>query len=126
MDAYNAVSHALTTMPTGGFSPQGRSIEAFGAWAQWIIIVFMAIAGASFVLWYRTIRRDVRTLVRDEEFRLYLAVLIGASALIALWLGTRTDPSSRHDAWRHATFQVTSVVTTTGYASAVPAGLRRC
>ena len=72
MTPYEAVAHAFATMPTGGFAMEARSVEAYRAAAQWIIVVFMVIAGANFALTYRAvIRRRPRVLVRDEELRLY-------------------------------------------------------
>ena len=71
MGFFEAVAHAFTTMPTGGFSTEGRSIEAFGPASQWTIVVFMALAGSNFVLMYRAVARRHRGADgRDEELRL--------------------------------------------------------
>ena len=73
MTPYQALAHAFATMPTGGFSTQPTSAAAFSAAAQWILTLFMAIAGANFALMYRAFtRRRPQVLARDEEFRLYL------------------------------------------------------
>src|SRR6185369_4998179 len=53
MDLYNAVCHTFTAMATGGFSTEPRSLEPFGAWAQWVLIAIMFAAGMNFALWYR-------------------------------------------------------------------------
>jgi trk system potassium uptake protein TrkH len=118
MGLFEAVGHAFTTMPTGGFSTEGRSIEAFAAASQWVIIVFMVVAGANFALTYRAlVRRQPSVLVRDEELRLYLALLaIGAAALLVELI--TEDLLSGGAAVRHAVFQAVSMMTTTGYASA--------
>jgi trk system potassium uptake protein TrkH len=118
MGLFEAVGHAFSTMPTGGFSTEARSIEAFAAASQWVIIVFMVIAGANFALTYRAVvRRQPRVLVRDEELRLYLALLsIGAVALLVELL--TEDLLAGGAAVRHAVFQSVSMMTTTGYASA--------
>jgi trk system potassium uptake protein len=118
MGPFEAVGHAFTTMPTGGFSTEGRSIEAFAATTQWVIVVFMIIAGANFALTYRAlVHRQPGVLVRDEELRLYLGLLaIGAAALL-LELTTE-HVLAGGDAVRHAVFQTVSMMTTTGYASA--------
>ncbi|HEY5873058.1 MAG TPA: TrkH family potassium uptake protein [Gaiellaceae bacterium] len=118
MTPYEAVAHALTTMPTGGFSTQARSIEAFSAATQWVIVVFMIVAGANFALMYRAIlRRRPRTLVRDEEFRLYLVLIALAAAFLSsqLWLDGIAEGE---DALRTGLFQVVSMITSTGYATA--------
>lgn len=118
MTPYEAVAHAFTTMPTGGFSTQPRSIEEFAAASQWIIAFFMLIAGANFALMYRGIvRLRPRVLVRDEEFRLYVALALGASlALTAMVWGHGI--AEGEEAVRSGVFQTVSIMTTTGYASA--------
>ena len=118
MTPYEAVAHAFTTMPTGGFSTQPRSIEGFAAASQWIIALFMLIAGANFALMYRGIvRRRPRVLIRDEEFRLYVVLaLAAAAALTAMIWGYGI--AEGEDAIRSGVFQTVSIITTTGYASA--------
>jgi trk system potassium uptake protein len=117
MSVYEAVAHAFTTLPTGGFSTKPRSLEAFGAATQWTVIVFMVVAGANFALMYRSlVRRNVRALGRDEEFRLYLAVLALGSLIVFVEL-LAEDLLAGEAAVRHAVFQAVSMMTTTGYAS---------
>lgn len=117
MSLFEAVAHAFTTMPTGGFSTQARSIEAFSGATQWAIVAFMVIAGANFALMFRAfVRRRPGALAKDEEFRLYLALLaLGSVVLVAeLW---GKGLSAGEEAVRQAVFQATSIMTTTGYAS---------
>jgi trk/ktr system potassium uptake protein len=118
MDLYRAVGNTFATMPTGGFGVEARSIEPYGAAAQWIIVVFMAIAGANFALTYRAVvRRQPRVLVRDEELRLYLLLLAGASALLTVELWTEGIAEGER-AVRDSVFQTVSMMTTTGFANA--------
>jgi trk/ktr system potassium uptake protein len=118
MDLFRAVAHAFTTMPTGGFSTEARSVESFSAAAQWVIVVFMIVAGANFALTYRAlVRRQPRVLLRDEELRLYVVLLIGASVLLAAELWTE-DIVSGEAAVRQSVFQTVSMMTTTGFANA--------
>jgi trk system potassium uptake protein TrkH len=140
MDVYNAVAHGLTTMPTGGFSPEARSIEAFSAAVQWVIIPFMVAAGTNFALFWHVLTGEPRRLVEDAEFRFYVGVIGVLSGLIALVLFTGdalqvTAPAGGtfdqayldrfrglvvgdgEAALRQSVFQVVSIVTTTGYAS---------
>jgi trk system potassium uptake protein TrkH len=116
MGTYDALAHAFTTMPTGGFSTRARSLEEFGAVSQWTIGVFMVLAGANFVLMLRTLRRRANP-ARDEEFRLYVAILAVATLAIFLKLLAR-DLYAGDEALRHAFVQVSSMMTTTGFASA--------
>jgi trk system potassium uptake protein TrkH len=102
-------------MATGGFSTRARSFEEFGAASQWAVAVFMTLAGANFALHYRAVIRRMNPL-RDEEFRLYLGIIAVASLVLFAELVTR-GLFSGEAAIRHAVFQVTSIMTTTGYAS---------
>jgi trk system potassium uptake protein TrkH len=117
MTPYEALAHAFTTMPTGGFSTQARSIETFSALTQWVILLFVVVAGANFVLTYRALfKRRPAVLVRDEEFRLYLGLigLAGAALIVQLWsYGIATG----EEAVRTGLFQTVTIVTSTGYAT---------
>ncbi|MFB6132984.1 MAG: TrkH family potassium uptake protein [Halanaeroarchaeum sp.] len=126
MDLFNAVAHGLTTMPTGGFSPEARSIEAFSAVVQWVIIPFMIAAGTNFALFWHVMSGDPKRLWRDEEFRFYLGVMgIFTAALTGVLFtqGASSMPliemlaGDIEASARHAAFQIVSIVTTTGYAS---------
>ena len=116
MTLYNAVAHSFATLPTGGFSTHARSIEYFGAASQWAFIVFMLIAGVNFALIYRALRRHAGVW-RDEELRFYLALLAVASAAVLAKLLQR-DVYEGEEAVRQSVFQVVSMMTTTGFASA--------
>jgi trk system potassium uptake protein TrkH len=118
MSFFDAVAHAFATMPTGGFATHGRSMAEFGAATQWVVIVFMALAGMNFALLFLAFaRRKPRTLVRDEELRLYVALLLFGSALLAVEVLTE-DLGSGEAGIRAAVFQTVSTMTTTGFASA--------
>lgn len=116
MSWLDAINHSFTTLAAGGFSPHPLSISGYqNPAAEWVIIVFMFIAGANFALQYRALaRRDFGLIVDDEELRAYAGVVVAATVLmaVAIW-GTMGSA----DAIRTALFQVISVVTTTGYAS---------
>jgi trk system potassium uptake protein TrkH len=141
MGVYNAVAHPLTTMPTGGFSPEARSIEAFSAAVQWVVIPFMVAAGTNFALFWRVLSGEPDRLLGDREFRAYAGALAVVTALVAALLflgdgfatavpadGSTYDAGylasvrgaivgSIEPAVRHAVFQAAAIVTTTGYAS---------
>ena len=117
MGLFEAVSTAFTTMPTGGFMPDGRSLEEFAAASQWVVTLFMVIAGVNFALAYRAlVRRSPRLAFRDEELRLYLGILAAAAAIVTIELWSAGFYQGEA-AIRHATFQVASIMTTTGFAS---------
>lgn len=115
MTPYMALIHSFTTMSTGGFSPLPQSIEAFSPAVQWVIILFMTLAGANFALFWYLIRRDYR-IVRNEEFRWYILSMLFLSALMVPYLMRQFDFNILA-ASRQALFQVASILTTTGYAT---------
>ena len=117
MDLYEAFAHAFTTMPTGGFGTRATSVEAFGVATQWTIAAFMLLGGINFALLYAAlVQRRGRVLARDEEFRLYLALLALGALVIAVEL-VREDLHNGEAAIRHAVFQSISIMTTSGFAS---------
>lgn len=117
MTLYNAVAHGLTTMPTGGFSPEARSIEAFVPLVQWTIIPFMFLAGTSFALTWRVVTGAVRRPQADEEFRTYAFAIGAVTLLLSAALVFEQTTGSVEETARHALFQALTMITTTGYAS---------
>jgi len=116
MSLFDAVCHSMTTMAAGGFSPHPLSIAGYGSAAiEWIVIVFMFIAGANFALQYRAVSGARTALVRDEELRAYSGVVLVAVAAIVIFL--MRGGMGAADSIRHGAFQVVSILTTTGYAS---------
>jgi trk system potassium uptake protein TrkH len=117
MGLYDAVAHTFGTLGTGGFSTKAESVAAFGAVSQWIVAVFLVIAGTNYALMYRAlVQRRVRLLARDEEFRLYLAVIALVTVLLFAEL-LREDVAAGEEAVRHAVFQTVSIITTAGFAT---------
>jgi len=118
MDLFRAVAHAFTTLPTGGFSTEALSIEAFSAATQWVVAIFMLVAGTNFALTYRALlRRNPRVFARDEEFRLYIGLLVLAATVLTLELWAE-GVLRGEAAIRAALFQTLTIVTTTGYSNA--------
>lgn len=116
MTLTQAVSHAFSTLAAGGFSSEGTSFAAFESRAiEWVASVFMFLAGVNFALQYRAYTRRPRALTSDPEFRAYLLIVLAASIGLAFFLW---DGGGFGEALRTAIFQVVSIVTTTGYASA--------
>jgi trk system potassium uptake protein TrkH len=117
MPLYDSVVHTFTTMSTGGYSSKNMSIGAYGnPLIEVVIIVFMFIAGANFVLHYSLFKGEYKKLFGDSEFRFYFFLNIGAILFISLELWIRIYPNFLQ-ALRFASFQVVSIGTTTGYAT---------
>jgi trk system potassium uptake protein TrkH len=117
MTAFDAVSHALTSVATAGFSPRPESAGAFGPAAQWVLVAAMAVSATNFVLLWAVLRGDVDRIRRSEEFRFYLGILVVLSALLAAILVVDGEFDGGLETVRHAVFQIVSLVTTTGYAT---------
>ena len=118
MSPFNAIAHALTTIPTAGFSTKADSLESFAPTTQWVIVVFMILGGFNFALMYRTlVRRQPGALARDGEARLYVALLALGSALLVGEIWTE-DVLGGADAIRAGVFTAVSTMTTTGFSVA--------
>jgi trk system potassium uptake protein TrkH len=115
MDLFQSINHAMTTMSTGGFGTEATSITNFNAYTQWIITLFMFLAGMSFALHYRALRAP-RAYFRNAEFGLYSAIFFGAVVII---MGGLLGPGVQFsDALRDASFTAGTLITTTGFATA--------
>jgi len=116
---YEAVCHAMTTLPAGGFSPHPESVMGYGNPAmEWILTVFMVIAGMSFPLVYVTLVRRPLAIVRDGEFLFYFGAFVVLSLGIAAYLWRDTFDMDTEGALRLGFFQVASLMSSTGFASA--------
>ena len=117
MNPYDAAIHAMGTAGTGGFSNYGASVGAFNSAAiDWIITVFMLLFGINFALYYRVLLGGWRDAIRNEELRWYLG--IAAFAIITITCIILPNYGTVEEALRYAAFQVASVISTTGYATA--------
>ena len=114
MNLFQAVAHAMTTMSTGGFGTEATSISGFSPYTQWVIILFMFLAGASFALHYRALRAPSKYL-HNVEFRLYAALVLGATAVMTIAI---IGSGPFEPFLRDALFTTTSLMTTTGFATA--------
>lgn len=123
MSPLDAISHAFSTLATGGFSTRTASVGAFNdPLIEYIIIVFMLLAGISFVQQYKLwVDRRPLQVARDYEVRAYLLLVAVATLAITPLLLPNGEPATAagwEHAFRAALFQTTSIVTTTGFATA--------
>jgi trk system potassium uptake protein TrkH len=118
MTFFDAVCHSLTTMATGGFSTKQASIAHWNSpFIQYVIVFFMFIAGTNFTLSYLALKGKFRLAFKDEEFRYYTLFVLGFTFLIFTGLYISTSLGVEK-AFRNSLFQVVSIITTTGYATA--------
>lgn len=117
MPWFDAVTTALTTISTGGFSIRNESIAFYQSSAvNWIIVFFMFVSSVNFTLLFLTGTRHWREVLRSDELRVYSGIVFGSSALIALDLVLKTGRSVG-SAIEHAAFQVTTLISTSGYCT---------
>ena len=118
MSFYDAVNHALTTLPTGGFSTKNASVAQFDSlYFDLVISFFMLLAGINFSLHYQMLRGKPLAFWRDSECRFFLGAVLVLTLIVSfdIW---RTVYASLGEALRYGLFQVLSILTTTGYATA--------
>ncbi|MCB0382339.1 MAG: TrkH family potassium uptake protein [Psychroserpens sp.] len=131
MSFFDAINHSLCTLSTGGFSTKNASVAYWNGQPviQYIIILFMFLAGTNFILSYFAFKGRVQKAIRDEEFKLYFKFVALFTIIAALIIYFRADFSissidhpmiygKAEASFRHALFQVLAIITTTGFVSA--------
>ena len=117
MSLFDSLCHAFGTVSTSGYSPMNLSVGHYdSAYIDWVIIVFMFLGGVSFMLFYSLALRDWGTLKINTEFRWYLGLAAFFCGMVS-WLLWSEGGYGVHDALRHGTFQVVSLLTTTGFTT---------
>ncbi len=118
LDLFEALCQTFGTMATGGFSTRNASIGAFGSGlVDTIIIVFMFLAGANFILHYLALTGRIRSYWENSEFRYYLGIILLCTAGMTAWLFFGGVSGSILEALRYGAFQTVSIITTTGFAT---------
>ncbi|MBS5937465.1 TrkH family potassium uptake protein [Clostridium sp.] len=114
---YDAIIHALGTAGTGGFSNMNSSVAAFNNPAsEWIITIFMMLFGVNFALFFQIIRGSIKSFFKSEELRYYL-LMIGVSIVFITINILSINGGRIEESIRQSSFQVVSIITTTGYAT---------
>ena len=118
MPLFDSLCHAFGTVSTSGYSPWNASIGHYNnAYFDWVIIIFMFLGGMTFVLFYQMIRGDWRALLINTELRWYLGFMFFFCGMVS-WILWKDNTYGLIDAIRYGTFQVTSLLTTTGFTTA--------
>ncbi|MCI9231819.1 MAG: TrkH family potassium uptake protein [Lachnospiraceae bacterium] len=115
MPLFEAVCTAFGTVGTGGFGVKNDSIAGYSPYIQNVCTVFMLLCGVNFSCYYLLLLRQVKSVFRDEELRLYLGAVLG-SVLLIVW-NLRGFYDTLGETVRHAAFQVVTIITTTGFAT---------
>ena len=115
MPVFDAVCTALGTAGTGGFGIKNDSMASYSPYLQNVTTVFMILFGVNFSCYYLLLIRQWKSIITDEEVRLYFGIILGSIALIVL--NTRGLYTTLEETVRHAAFQVGAIITTTGFAT---------
>ena len=115
MPMFDSVLHSLGTAGTGGFSIKADGLAGYSAYHQWVITIFMLIFGVNFNLYYLVIIKKWKQAVKSEELWTYLGIV--AAAVLLITFNIKPLVGSWNDSVRHASFQVASIMTTTGYST---------
>ena len=131
MSFFDAINHAFSTLSTGGFSTKNASLAFWNdnPTIQYIVIIFMLLAGSNFVLSYFAFKGRISKVLQDDEFKWYFLFIVGFTAISALVVYFQADVNlssidhpmvlgEGESAFRHSLFQVLAVITTTGFVSA--------
>ena len=117
MSLFDAVCHSFATMATGGFSTKQASIAFWPSpYIQYVIIVFMFLAGTNFTLTYFTMRGKFKPVLKDEEFKYYALIILGFTLLIFSGLLV-SNQYGIEETFRNSLFWVVSIITTTGFGT---------
>ncbi|MDO4941746.1 MAG: TrkH family potassium uptake protein [Lachnospiraceae bacterium] len=117
MTLYDSIVHAFSTAGTGGFSTKNSSIAYYdSAYIDGVITIFMILFGVNFNMYFLILIRDIKSVFKNEELRVYLGIV--ASTIVLITVNITHMYGSVIKAFRYASFQVASVISTTGFMTA--------
>ncbi len=116
MPLYDSFIHAVGTAGTGGFGIKADSLSSYSPYLQWVVTVFMLLFGVNFNLYYFALIRKFKSVIKNEELIAYVLIVVCSVTAIAINIAPLYDTIS--ESIRYSAFQVVSIVTTTGYATA--------
>ena len=117
MNFFDSVCHSFGTVATGGFSTKNTSLMDFSIYSQYIVMIFMMLAGISQVVFYYLVKFNLNKIKNNEELWSYLTLIISAGAIVSIILLVNSARNPE-EAFREGYFQIISIITCTGFASA--------
>ena len=117
MNLFDSICHAFGTVATGGFSTKNNSLQFYSPYSQYVVMIFMFLSGISQVVYYYLGKFNFRKVRQNEELRFYFATALVAGTLAATIL-LMNSSKSIEEAFREGYFQMISIMTCTGFASA--------
>jgi trk system potassium uptake protein len=117
MNLFESVCHAFGTIATGGFSPKNSSIGSYSPYIQYVVMIFMLLSGMNFIIHYYFLKRQYIKIKDNEEVKFYLLITLFLGLIVTVALYANSGKSIE-ESFRESFFQVISIVTCTGYATA--------
>jgi len=117
MNFFDSVSHAFATMATGGFSTKNNSIAGFSPYIQYVITIFMILAGMNFTLHFFAFHGKFKKVIQNEEFRAYILIIVIITVIVTTGL-VLVEHYDIERSFRDTVFTVASILTTTGFVTA--------
>jgi trk system potassium uptake protein len=117
MNLFESVCHAFGTIATGGFSPKNTSIGGYSPYIQYVVMFFMLLSGMNFIIHYYLLKREFKKAKENEEVKFYLLTVLVIGAVVTTILYS-SKGTNFEELFRESFFQVISIVTCTGYATA--------
>ena len=116
MNLFDSICHSFGTIATGGFSTKNSSLTYYSSYSQYVVMIFMFLAGTSQVIYYYIVKLNFRKVKHNEEFWLYMSTVIFAGTIaVSILLINSAKPAE--EAFRKGFFQVISIITCTGFAT---------
>ena len=115
MNCFEAFVHAFGTAGTGGFGIKGDSLGSYSHYSQWVIAIFMLIFGVNFNLYFLLLLGRFTSFFRNSELWIYIGVVVASVTVITINIYAQYQ--SVADSLRHSTFQIASIMSTTGYST---------
>lgn len=117
MNLFDSICHTFGTIATGGFSTKNNSLQSYSSYSQYIVMIFMFLAGISQIVYYYLLKRNFRKIKHNEELWFYMAVIL-ISGAIATVLLLNNSIRTFEESFREGFFQSVSIITCTGFATA--------
>ncbi len=117
MNLFDSLCHSFGTIATGGFSPKNTSIANYSSYIQYVIMIFMLLAGTNFAVYYYIITKKISKVKNNEEFKFYIFIIIIVGTIISSSLAIYMHKPVG-ESFREGFFQVISIITCTGYSTA--------
>lgn len=117
MNLFDSICHSFGTVSTGGFSTRNDSLMSYSNYSQYIVLIFMFLAGISQVIYYFLIKLNFKKIRQNEELRFYIAVAVIAGSIATMTLMVNSNRNFE-ESFREGFFQIISILTCTGYSSA--------